>query len=83
MRAVAPGPSGGPPREESMVFAALDLCFNVVCERALLGGGARLLWLARGRSIPFEEQMQATLPDLCAGVAAWSLLLLATCAVLR
>jgi len=78
MRSLVPGPIGRPPREVSrLLLAALDLCFNVVCERALLGAGARLLWLARGCSRPIEEQMQATLADLAAGALAWSLLLLA------
>jgi hypothetical protein len=65
-----------------MVLAVLDLCFNLVCERLLLGGGARVLWLARGMRVPIEEQMQATVPDLCAGALVWGAGAAALCVLL-
>jgi len=65
-----------------MLLAVLDLCFNVVCERVLLGGGARVLWLARLGSVPLDEQMQATGPSLCAGALTWTLIAVACGAAL-
>jgi hypothetical protein len=57
--------------------AALDLLFNVVVERALLGAGARVLWLLQLGRVPLEEQLQRTGPCLCAGALAWLALLVA------
>ncbi len=65
-----------------MVLAVLDLCFNVVCERMLLGTGARVLWLARFGAVPLEEQMQSAGPALIAGTLTWTFLAAALFATL-
>jgi len=54
-----------------MTGLALDLLFNLVVERGVLGVGATLLCALRpGR--PLVEQMEQTGPNLAAGAALWT-----------
>jgi len=72
-----------PTAAECMWGAVLDLLFNVVCERGLLGVGARVLWLAQLGRVPLEEQVERTGPSLAAGVLFWGALAAALALLLR
>ena len=55
-----------------MTGLALDLLFNLVVERGVLGVGATLLCaLGPGRR-SLVEQMERTGPNLAAGAALWT-----------
>jgi len=54
-----------------MTGLALDLLFNVVVERWVLGTGARLLCAWRPERRPLHEQMERTVPNLAAGSGLW------------
>ena len=55
-----------------MTGLALDLLFNVVVERGVLGTGARLLCAWRPEHRPLHEQMERTVPNLAAGAGLWT-----------
>ncbi len=65
-----------------MVGVALDWLFDVVCERAVLTLGARVLWALRRGRRPFSEQMERSVPNLLAGLLAWAALVAAVVALL-
>ena len=54
-----------------MTGLALDLLFNLVVERGVLGTGARLLHACRPERRPLSEQMERTVPNLAAGAGLW------------
>ncbi|HZM01141.1 MAG TPA: hypothetical protein VFD43_12910 [Planctomycetota bacterium] len=54
-----------------MTGLALDLLFNLVVERGVLGLGATVLCALRPGRRPLCEQMEHTGPNLAAGAGLW------------
>ena len=64
-----------------MVGAALDWLFDVLCERALLALGARVLWALQLGRRPFSEQMERWIPNVVAGLLLWAAVIATTIAL--
>jgi hypothetical protein len=48
-----------------------DLVFDVLVEHLVFGLGGRTLWALRLGRVTLTDQMQATVPNLVAGLSIW------------